>query len=117
MSGLRGIGIDTEAVARFADPDLRLFTDREAAYCLAQAKPAESFAGRWCAKEAVVKAFGAITRAGIREVEIVEGEFGEPVAVLSERLRELGYGVLVSIAHDESRAIAAAALTLGVSSE
>lgn len=111
LAGLRGIGIDTERVERFADPDLRLFTEREAAYCLAQANPAEGFAGRWCAKEAVVKAFGGIVRAGIREIEIAVGERGEPVVVLSPRLGELGYGVLVSISHDAERAVAIAALT------
>lgn len=110
LAGITGIGIDIEPIERWSDPDPRLFTERELSYCQSQARPAESFAGRWCAKEAVVKAFGGVARVGIREVEILAGDAGEPVAVLPAELTDRGFGVLVSIAHDATQAIAVAAV-------
>ncbi|OQS01704.1 fatty acid synthase subunit alpha [Achlya hypogyna] len=62
MSAGQGLGIDVEPIATFADFALkqtflaRNFTPAEIAYCEASAAPAASFAGRWAAKEAVVKA-------------------------------------------------------------
>jgi len=100
-----GLGVDIEPVARFADPDLRLFTPSEIAHCLGRPDASERFAGRWCAKEAVLKALtGAPGRYSLRDVEIVSGPQGEPHA------RVNGYAgtVLVSIAHDGVTAVAVA---------
>lgn len=110
MSGrVRGVGIDIEHVARWREPDLRLFTDAEARYCLAQARPEESFAGHWCAKEAIVKACWPVARLGLRDVEISHGAGGEPIArILPPQHAHLQ--VLVSIAHDGALATAIAQL-------
>ncbi|KAH9147939.1 hypothetical protein AeRB84_008547, partial [Aphanomyces euteiches] len=62
LSAGQGLGIDVEPVATFADFASkqvfiqRNFTASEIAYCEASASPASSFAGRWAAKEAVIKA-------------------------------------------------------------
>ncbi len=56
----RGVGVDVELVAQFAAPSdtflSRNYTASERAYCSAAADPASSLAGRWAAKEAVIKA-------------------------------------------------------------
>ena len=40
-------------------PTRRNFTEAEIAYCLAQPDPRASFTGRWCAKEATIKALSS----------------------------------------------------------
>ena len=62
---IRGIGTDIIAVARIQrtierNPRFveRVYTEAETAYCQAKANPWQSFAVRFAAKEAVMKAFG-----------------------------------------------------------
>jgi phosphopantetheine--protein transferase-like protein len=74
-----GVGVDIEMVARFTTPDPRLFTEAELALCAASSYPAESRAGRWCAKEAVVKAVARYVLLSPREVEILADPDGRPV--------------------------------------
>ena len=58
----RGLGCDVEAVSTFKGHDAtsefirRNFTAPEVVYCMQAADTAASFAGRWAAKEAVIKA-------------------------------------------------------------
>ncbi len=106
--GVFGIGVDVELISRWNDADIRLFTAAEVAHCRAQGNPAESFAGRWCAKEAVVKAFGSVAVVGVREVEIRAEEHGAPHVVLPARLSAAGWQAKVSIAHQAPLAIAIA---------
>ena len=49
----------------------RCFTEAERAYCDSRPRPAESYAGRFAAKEAVGKALGCGVRFTWKEVEIV----------------------------------------------
>ncbi len=49
----------------------RCFPEAERAYCDSRPKPAESYAGRFAAKEAVGKALGCGVRFTWKEVEIV----------------------------------------------
>jgi holo-[acyl-carrier protein] synthase len=49
----------------------RCFTKAEQAYCDSRKRPAESYAGRFAAKEAVGKALGCGVRFTWKEVEIV----------------------------------------------
>ncbi len=49
----------------------RCFTEAERAYCDSRPNPAESYAGRFAAKEAVGKALGCGVRFTWREIEIV----------------------------------------------
>jgi holo-[acyl-carrier protein] synthase len=49
----------------------RCFTKAEQAYCDSRARPEESYAGRFAAKEAVGKALGCGVRFTWKEVEIV----------------------------------------------
>ncbi|MCA8966815.1 MAG: holo-ACP synthase [Planctomycetes bacterium] len=71
-----GIGVDSIAIARIArlleGPRFaaRVFTAAERAYCEGRGRPAESFAARFCAKEAVMKCLGTGWTAGVRFVDI-----------------------------------------------
>ena len=76
---------------------------------------ADSVAGFFAAKEAILKAFGVgITNGyGFKDITIDHDEFGAPVVILSEKLNKLlkeknKSKVNVSISHDEDYAIAMA---------
>lgn len=61
----------------------RVFTPGEIAYCLRRQRYAESFAARFAAKEAVMKALGTGYGQGVwwRDIEVVRGG-GRPAIVL-----------------------------------
>jgi len=101
-----GIGVDVEEIDRWRVPDLRLFTPREIAYCQRLGRPEEGFAGRWVAKEAVVKALLPTVPASVRDVEIVRGDTGEPLVHLSEHLAHRLVHIKVSIGHSDNIAVA-----------
>ena len=102
------VGVDVEAVARFESGTKGLFTDLELAQTAANARPAESRAGRWCAKEAVVKAVSGAILLSPREVEVVTDPDGRPRAVLPPRAAPHVLDVDVSIAHSDGFAMAVA---------
>ncbi len=118
-----GIGIDLFEVARVeyqllepgSDFGKALFTDAEIAYCQSKHRPAVHYAGRFAAKEAVIKALALGGGSGSfwHDVEIVNAEGGRPVVVLSGKLREvadrLGASrIHVTITHTDKLALAAA---------
>jgi holo-[acyl-carrier protein] synthase len=92
-----GIGVDLVDVARMRaslarTPTLadRLFTPGERAYAEAARDPAERFAVRFAAKEAVLKALGVgLGAADWHEIEVVRAESGAPSLVLTGRAAEL----------------------------
>jgi holo-[acyl-carrier protein] synthase len=103
---------------RFLD---RCFTEGEQAYCRRNSRRYyEHLAGRFAAKEAVLKALGTGWRAGIAwtDIEILPEPPGRPrVALSGECLRiaqELGIRRwVVSISHIETHAVASAIGTSG----
>lgn len=93
----------------------RVYTPREIAYCQSRKQATQHFAGRWAAKEAVLKALGTGWRRGIswRDVEIEAVESGKPRCALHggalEVAQRLGVReTLVSISHCRSHATALA---------
>jgi holo-[acyl-carrier protein] synthase len=91
----------------------RVYTPQEIQYCQSRKQATQHFAGRWAAKEAVLKAVGTGWRRGIswRDVEIRNQPGGKPVVALYGGVRdvaeELGIGqILVSISHCRSHATA-----------
>lgn len=108
LTDLPGVGVDVEEIGRWASPDLRVFTSAERAYCLGPGRSAERFAGRWCAKEAVVKAVAPFVVATLRDVEILAEATGRPLVHLSPRLADAGLEVTVSITHSATIAVAIA---------
>lgn len=89
---------------------LRIFTDKEISYCSKKRKNAESFAGRFAAKEALFKATGIGWRDGLKwiDFEILNDDFGKPEVVLSGKAQEIlaGCKIHISISHNKTQATA-----------
>ena len=120
-----GTGIDLCEVERMrdkvsADGDdflVAVFLPAEIAYCQAKHHPAEHFAARFAAKEAVVKALADAAGKGSfwQDIEITNEEDGRPVIRLLGRVREMAdrlgvRRVLVSMTH--TRDLAAVTVVL-----
>lgn len=110
-----GIGIDLVKVSRMEGVLQRweerfrskVFTPGEVAYCMRKKNPSPSFAARFAAKEAFVKALGIGIRRGVhwRNVEVKRGPLGRPVLSLNglalEICRKEGIeGFHLSLTHD-----------------
>lgn len=120
--GIAGTGIDMVDVDRFALAVRRrgnrlwqrLFTLDERRLAPGRRGRDQFYAGRFAAKEAVLKALGTgLGAARWHDVEIRRGESGEPVVMLhrvvAERARRAGITrVMVSISHTRSHAVASA---------
>jgi holo-[acyl-carrier protein] synthase len=82
-------GVDIERVEdlpkttdHWEDPFYRAnFSPAEIAYCLLQASPAEHFAARWCAKEALKKCDGGFLSAEPKDLEVARDPSGAPFLV------------------------------------
>ena len=119
---IRGLGCDLCAISRMekimADGRFlhRYFTEGERAYIAARARGAQTAAGIFAAKEALVKALGTgFSGFTMRDIEILTDENGAPQAYLARgaqaRLARLGaLTVLVTISHDKGMAMAVAAV-------
>jgi len=91
----------------------RVYTQHEIEYCQSRKQATQHFAGRWAAKEAVLKALGTGWRRGIswRDVEIRNERSGSPTVALRGGARDymeqqkIGQ-VLVSISHCRTHATA-----------
>ncbi len=93
----------------------RVYTPREVRYCQARKNATEHFAGRWAAKEAVLKCLGTGWRRGIcwTDMEIRNDENGAPKLHLGgaakEQARTLRIAdVLITISHCRAYATACA---------
>jgi holo-[acyl-carrier protein] synthase len=91
----------------------RVFTENEVGYCSARKAASQHYAGRWAAKEAVLKALGTGWAQGITwvDIEIRNDVAGKPTITLDGAAREiadeLGIGeMLISISHCRSHATA-----------
>jgi holo-[acyl-carrier protein] synthase len=69
----------------------RVYTDLEIEYCSARKAATQHYAGRWAAKEAVLKALGTGWQRGIswRDIEIRNDRHGAPSVVLRAGAREV----------------------------
>ena len=117
---LAGIGVDMLEIARMQHAlDERpyfircLFTEDERMYCEHTARPAEHYAGRFAAREAVLKALGLGfgNGVGITDVSVVRDDSGRPHALLAGRAAEVAREqgvreVALSISHTHDVAVA-----------
>ena len=121
MSQIVGIGTDIIECLRIAQMierhgELfinRVYTPHEIQYCQSRRQSTQHYAGRWAAKEAVLKALGTGWRRGIswRDIEIRNDPKGRPTVALRGGARDvveqLGITeMLVSISHCRSHATA-----------
>ncbi len=118
-----GHGIDiveTSRIARMMDDHadrfmLRVFTEAERSYSADRRRMIEHLAGRFAAKEAVLKALGTGWGRGIlwTDVEVVRQDSGQPTVLLHGRCLEVAteQGVtrwMLSISHISTHATASA---------
>lgn len=101
----------------------RVYTDQEIEYCNARKLSTEHYAGRWAAKEAVLKAIGTGWIRGVswKEIEIYNQPDGAPRVILHGGTRDIatsrGVGqILISISHCRTYATAYAIAMAGVGS-
>lgn len=115
------IGIDLVEIARIEEVfarrgdrfRARVFTEGEITYCERRASKLASYAARFAAKEAAMKALGTGWSDGVgwMDVEVVNGPSGAPALSLHgralERMREIGAKKAhISLSHSGNLAIA-----------
>jgi holo-[acyl-carrier protein] synthase len=113
-----GLGVDLCEIARmeraisrhptFRD---RVFTPEEIAYCESRARPAESYAGRFAAREATIKALGGYRGRRWQDISVSRHPSGAPSIRLDgnakRRADSLGVReVLITFTHEKTNAIA-----------
>ncbi len=93
----------------------RVYTEEEIRYCQRRKEYAQHFAGRWAAKEAVMKTLGTGWSRGVgwRDIEVCSSRSGRPSIELRGGAREIALQagiceVLISISHCRSFATATA---------
>ena len=91
----------------------RVFTEEEQTYCSGRKAANQHFAGRWAAKEAVLKALGTGWAKGIEwtDVGVVNQQGGRPLVILTGMAKEISLEqgireVLLSISHTKEYATA-----------
>ena len=121
MANILGIGTDiTEClrIARMIERHGELFVNRvytpgEIRYCQNRKQSTQHFAGRWAAKEAILKALGIGWRRGVawRDVEVRNDPSGQPIVAVGGQVKEvverLGVAqILITISHCRTHAVA-----------
>jgi phosphopantetheine--protein transferase-like protein len=113
-----GLGVDIceiermeRALSRHLTMRERVFTPEEIAYCESKARPAESYAGRFAAREAVIKALGGYRGRRWQDIAVTRGPSGAPSIRLEgnakQRADVLGVShVLISFTHERASAVA-----------
>ena len=91
----------------------RVYTEREIRYCQARKHATEHFAGRWAAKEAVLKCLGTGWSKGVAwtDVEIRNDPHGKPQVMMCGGAKDHAQGlricdILLSISHCRAYATA-----------
>ena len=120
-----GLGVDICEIARMEraigrHPTLRarVFTAEERAYCDGKARPAESYAGRFAAREATIKALGGYRGRRWQDIHVSRHPSGAPSIVLEgnakHRADALGISrVLITFTHERTSAVAFAVAVAG----
>ncbi len=128
----RGIGVDSQLISEIdvaiSNSEaflIRNFTGEEIKYCREASDPASSFAGKWAAKEAVVKAISDCDdkessrdlweggAAPLKDIEILKAPSGAPKVVLHGHAKNVASvlgisSIKVTISHSGEYAIAQA---------
>ena len=104
---ISGIGVDIEEVASFKESCKErrfielLFTNREAVYCKKKREPFIHLAGKFCAKEAVMKAYAGTV--AIKDIEVVNSPSGRVLIYVKGKKKA---NIHCSISHTEKYAVA-----------
>lgn len=123
LSDIIGLGTDitetvriSEMIERHGETFLnRVYTSAENRYCQRKKMAAQHYAGRWAAKEAVMKTLGTGWAKGVgwRDIEVCTSRSGQPWIILHGRAREIAESlgireVLITISHCHAYATATA---------
>ena len=112
------IGVDIEDINRFKKYSLEkdrvflesVFSDEELEYCFSFPRPAKHLAGRFCAKEAFIK---AVSELGFEirhnAIKIINTSSGKPKIILPSEYDN--FDCKVSLSHDKDKAIAFVLIT------
>jgi len=106
LSGNFRVGVDIEDIGRFKKLDFdknenfyrKIFCEEEINYCLSKKNPYQSFAARFCAKEAFIKALDG--EVPDRRDIVVKVQEGKPFIEWD------GVRFAVSLSHEKDKAIA-----------
>ena len=94
----------------------KVFTQNEQDYCLKKKNPYPSLSARFCAKEAVAKAFGCGfgEEISFQDIELVRDSLGKPSIALSFKLQNRFHNpqLFVSLSHSRLYATATVIWTL-----
>ena len=113
-----GLGVDIceiarieRAISRHPTFRERMFTPEEIAYCEGKARPGESFAGRFAAREATIKALGGYRGRRWQDISVTRHPSGAPAIRLDgnakRRADALGVTkVLITFTHERTNAVA-----------
>jgi holo-[acyl-carrier protein] synthase len=113
-----GLGVDIceiarmeRAISRHLTLRDRVFTPEEIAYCDSKARPAESYAGRFAAREATIKALGGYRGRLWQDISVTRHPSGAPAIRLDgnakRRADTLGVNdVLITFTHEKTSAVA-----------
>jgi holo-[acyl-carrier protein] synthase len=113
-----GLGVDICEIARMEralgrHPTMRerVFTPEEIAYCDSKGRPAESYAGRFAAREATIKALGGYRGKLWQDISVSRHPSGAPMIALNgnakRRADALGVDrILVTFTHEKTNAVA-----------
>jgi len=112
-----GVGVDIieinriqKAIARWGDHFLRhVFCDEEIQYSKSHKHPAQHFAVRFAAKEAVYKAIPDNKRIGWKDIRIFNDENGQPQCIVNKG--QFKDKILISLSHSHNYAVANAIIT------
>ena len=99
------------ALARHPTLRGRVFTPEEIAYCDAKGRPAESYAGRFAAREATIKALGGYRGKRWQDISVARHPSGAPSIVLTGNARRradsMGIAkILITFTHEKTSAVA-----------
>ena len=123
MSDIIGLGTDitetvriSEMIERHGETFLnRVYTSDENRYCQRKKMAAQHYAGRWAAKEAVMKTLGTGWAKGVgwRDIEVCTSRSGQPWIILHGGARDMAESlgiqqVLITISHCRAYATATA---------
>ncbi len=111
---IHGIGIDIVEVARIARAIERwgnhflnhVYCEEEIEYAFRHRYPFQHFAGRFAAKEAVIKAISNNPHIQWKNIKILNDKNGKPVCDYQDK--KFKYPILISISHTSTHATACA---------
>jgi holo-[acyl-carrier protein] synthase len=114
---IHGIGIDIIEISRVEKAMNRwgrrfldhVFTEEEICYAGGHARPAQHFAARFAAKEAVFKALGDERQLGWKDIMISHDPSGKPICAV--RLEGFNKKIHLTLSHGKDYAVANALVT------